>query len=254
MNASELFKAGKLQAAIDDQLQLVKEKPADGARRLFLFELLVFAGDIDRAMKQGELIKFGDVEIDTAMQGYVKLLFNEKARRQVLREGGKPQFFGPPPDFIQPRLDALALMQAGKHNEAADLLASNPPPEIKGTINGKPFDNLVDCDDLFGPILEVMTVQGYFWVPFASIRSLTSEAPKYPRDLFWMPATLELDDQEGPVFVPTIYPFSHEHKDDAVKLGRATDWIGGENAPVRGAGTRRSSPATPTLDCWMYAN
>jgi len=39
MSASELFKAGKLQEAIDAQLKEVKNKPADQSERLFLFEL-----------------------------------------------------------------------------------------------------------------------------------------------------------------------------------------------------------------------
>ncbi|MFL5328287.1 MAG: type VI secretion system accessory protein TagJ [Gemmataceae bacterium] len=238
MNASELFKAGKLQAAIEDQLQLVKAKPTDGARRLFLFELLVFSGDIDRAMKQGELANFGEVEIDTAMQGYVKLLVNEKARRKVFREGGKPGFFGPPPESLLPRLEALALIQAGKNKDAAAVIAKNPPPPISGTINGKPFDALADCDDLLAPVLEVLTVQGYFWVPLSEVVSLTSDAPKFPRDLFWLPATLELKDQQGPVFLPTLYPFSHEHADETIKLGRGTDWLGQEGEPIRGAGAK----------------
>jgi len=52
MNATDLFKAGRLQAAIDAQIQEVKAKPADHGRRLFLFELCAFAGDLERARRQ----------------------------------------------------------------------------------------------------------------------------------------------------------------------------------------------------------
>jgi type VI secretion system protein ImpE len=60
-----------------------------------------------------------------------------------------------------------------------------------------------------------------------------------PRDLLWLPAHLALrDGPEGDVFLPALYPNSHEHPDDAVKLGRATDWKGGEGEPVLGAGLK----------------
>ena len=38
MSANDFFKAGKLQDAIDAQVQEVKTNPADQAKRLFLFE------------------------------------------------------------------------------------------------------------------------------------------------------------------------------------------------------------------------
>ena len=43
---------------------------------------------------------------------------------------------------------------------------------------------------------------------------------------------------EGDVFLPVLYPNSHENPDDAIKLGRMTDWKGGENGPVLGVGMR----------------
>ncbi len=49
MNATELYRAGKLQEAITAQVAEVKANPTDQGKRLFLFELLVFAGDLDRA-------------------------------------------------------------------------------------------------------------------------------------------------------------------------------------------------------------
>ena len=51
MNANELFQAGKLQEAIDTQIAQVKANPADQGKRLFLFELLAFAGELDRARR-----------------------------------------------------------------------------------------------------------------------------------------------------------------------------------------------------------
>jgi type VI secretion system protein ImpE len=38
------------------------------------------------------------------------------------------------------------------------------------------------------------------------------------------------------VFLAALYPYTHEHPNAAVKLGRATDWKGGEGEPMLGAG------------------
>ena len=43
---------------------------------------------------------------------------------------------------------------------------------------------------------------------------------------------------DGVVYVPTLYYGSHTATDDAVKLGRRTDWTGGDTAPYRGLGLR----------------
>lgn len=238
MTASELFKAGHLANAIDEQLAEVKAKPSDAAKRLFLFEMLLFAGDVDRAAKQGDLVKFQEVEIDATMAGYLKLCEMEKKRRQVLRQGTLPGSFGQISDIATKRVEALGMLRDSKPADAAALLEKNAPATLSGTINGKPFEGLVDCDDIFAPLLEVVTSTGYYWVPLANIRKLKTNPPKFPRDLYWLPAHLDLGDQEGPVFLPALYPFSHESADDAVKLGRKTDWVGGEGTPVRGLGQR----------------
>ena len=70
MNANDLFHDGQLQPAIDAQLQAVRENPGDPNRRLFLFELAAFAGDLDRARKQIDLLKFDQPELEAAVQMY----------------------------------------------------------------------------------------------------------------------------------------------------------------------------------------
>mgnify|MGYP003327928540 CR=1 FL=1 len=52
MTAKELYKTGKLKEAIAALNVEVRDNPADVQRRTFLFELLVFAGEYDRADKQ----------------------------------------------------------------------------------------------------------------------------------------------------------------------------------------------------------
>jgi len=91
MNASESYKAGKLQEAIDAQIQDVKTNPADQAKRLFLFELLLFAGDLDRARRQVDAITYGQMDLDMAVLGYRQLLDAELARRRLFSDGLAPR-------------------------------------------------------------------------------------------------------------------------------------------------------------------
>ena len=51
MNARELFQAGKLNEAVQALGVEVRDNPTDVRRRTFLFELLCFQGEYDRAEK-----------------------------------------------------------------------------------------------------------------------------------------------------------------------------------------------------------
>jgi len=235
MNASDAFKAGQLGPAIDAQLAEVKAHPADPNRRLFLFELLVFSGDLDRATRQGEMIKYSDVAMDAAVAAYLGMVRAERQRRQVLRDNLMPATFGDMPEPLLRSVAALRLIGEGRGAEAATLLAEHPPLPVRGSINGQPYPSLVDGDDVLAPVLEIITAQGYFWIPMARVRKLTAQPPKFPRDMIWLPATLELDNTQGPVYLPALYAFSHESNDDAVKLGHTTEWTG---TPTRGLGQK----------------
>jgi type VI secretion system protein ImpE len=241
MNASELYKAGKLKEAIDVQIQEVKAHPADHGKRTFLFELLAFAGELDRARKQIDAINFGEAERDVATLAYRKVLDAEVLRRRLFSEGLQPQFLAPPPEHLTLRLDAVNRLREGRKTEAAEILAKAQAatPAVQGVLNDKPFTLLRDADDLFSGILEVMSQGSYFWLPLEQIDSLALKAPKFPRDLLWVAGKLAVQDgPAGDVFLPALYPGSHEHPDDQVKLGRSNDWKGAEGEPVLGAGLR----------------
>jgi type VI secretion system protein ImpE len=239
--ATELFKAGKLQDAIAAQIQVVKSNPADHARRLFLFELLAFAGDLERAERQIDAVKYDDPELDLAVRGYRKLLETERARRLLFRQGLKPEFLIDPPDYVRLHLEAVDCLRDNRAGEAKELLdqAAAAAPIVGGQLNGKAVDHLRDADDLFGNILEVMAHGKYYWVPLEQVAAIVMNPPRFPRDLLWAPARLEMrEGLAGEVFLPALYPGSHEHADDQIKLGRATDWSGEDGNPVLGVGLR----------------
>lgn len=240
MNAAEFFKAGKLQEALDAQIQAVKAKPADQAARVFLFELSLFAGDLDRAQRQIDAVNYGDVQRDAGAQAYRKLLEGERLRRRWFHEGIAPKFLSEPSEAVNLRVQAANALRGKQIAEAADLIrrADEATPPIKGTLNGKPFELLRDCDDLFGPVLEMLAHGDYYWVPLDQIDTLTVTAPEFTRDLYYARARAEIrGGPAGDVFLPVLYPDSHLHSDDQVKLGRSTDWTG-DQGPIRGAGQR----------------
>lgn len=241
MNAGDLFKAGKLQDAIDAQIKAVKASPADHGKRIFLFEMFAFAGDLDKAKRQIEAVEYGEMERDTAVMSYRKLLEAEQLRRRLFSESLSPKFLIDPPERVKMRIEAVGRLREKKPAEAAELLAkaTEADPALHGKLNDKPFESLHDGDDLFSSILEVMSQGSYYWVPLEQIESLAMNPPKYPRELIWFPAHLALKDgPEGDVFLPAIYPGSYQHPDDQYKLGRATDWHSTDGGPVLGVGAR----------------
>jgi type VI secretion system protein ImpE len=241
MNASSLYKAGQLQAAIDEQIKEVKAAPADKAKRLFLFELLAFAGDLDRARRQIEAVTYEELALEAQVLDYKKLLEAEQLRRRLFTEGRKPEFFVDPPEHVQLRLEAVNRLRENNPAEAGSLLAQAHArcSPLQGQLNEKPFTSLRDCDDLFATILEVMARGAYYWVPLEQVARLSMNPPKFPRDLLWVSARLEMTDSAaGNVFLPALYPRSHEHADNQIKLGRMTDWQGPESGPVLGVGLR----------------
>src|SRR5262249_37023220 len=77
------------------------------------------------------------------------------------------------------------------------------------------------------------------WVPLERVASCEFDAPARPLDLLWRPASLSVrGGPDGRVFVAAIYANHGTPRDDLARLGRRTDWIGGEGEPVRGVGLR----------------
>ncbi len=238
--ATDLFKAGQLQPAIDAQIQVVKAHPADHPARLFLYELFLFSGDVDRARKQIDMLTTEDPATQAAITLYKFAVEAEAARRQVFAGKGQPKSLTVAPDHVFKRLDAIGKLAAGDAAGAAALVAeaNAMAPGVAGVLNGKPVAGLRDADDLLGPVIEVFGAGGsYCWVALDQVESLTVTAPRFPRDVLLLPAALSIKDgPSGDVLLPGLYPGTEASPDDALKLGRATDWVDGEGGLVRGLG------------------
>lgn len=223
---SELYKAGKLKEAIEAQIQEVRNHPGDNTRRLFLYELLLFTGDLDRAQRQIDAMNYTEPEMIAALGIYKDLISSERMRRKVFKEAEKPKFLAAPSEHINLRLEAVQALRQGKSDEAGAILAraAAATPPSAGTLNGQKFSAFHDVDDLFGGVLEVLHNGQYYWVPFENLVRITVAPPKYPRDLYALPVEMELTSGEtGDVLVPALYPFSYDSNDSNVQIGYTTD-------------------------------
>jgi type VI secretion system protein ImpE len=226
--AKELLDAGQLQAAINAVTQEVKSKPSEMRPRTFLFELLCFAGEYDRAEKQLEVVGHQSAQAELGVQVYRNNLKAERDRRRLFLEGLAPHFLTEPPAYVDLHVSAINRLRERNLEEAREILdrAEEERPALTGTLDGQTFLDFRDYDDIIAPVLELIVHDKYTWVPFEQISQIQIAAPKQLRDLMWTPAKIEaIDGTIGEVFIPALYARSSDHPNDQVKLGRMTDWI-----------------------------
>ncbi len=200
MTAMELFRAGKLTDALKVLTEEVRNLPTDTQKRTFLFELLCFAGEFDRAEKQLDVLAQSGKQSELGAMLYRAALHAERERQQFFAN--------------------KAYLEAGQFPASRGLA---------GSFNGRPFQEIADADPRLGSRLEVLVAGRYLWVPFEHIASVQMEAPKRLRDLLWIPALVKNGPSFqgrdlGEVLVPVLSPFTGKHADDQVRLGRATVW------------------------------
>ncbi|MFN9084279.1 MAG: type VI secretion system accessory protein TagJ [Acidobacteriota bacterium] len=208
MTAKDLYQAGKLKEAIQALNGEVRDNPTDVRRRTFLFELLTFAGEYDRAQKQLQVLadSSGDAKLGTVL--YLSALHAEKTRKETFAKGDYP-------------------------THVAD--AAETP--LTGTLNGRRFATLVDADPRIGPRLECYAAGAYIWIPFKHIEEIEAMPPKRVRDLIWIPALVrtgpEFKAMElGEVLLPALTWDASTDADDNVKLGRVSEWYENEKGEV----------------------
>jgi type VI secretion system protein ImpE len=165
-------------------------------QRIFLFELLCFAGEYDRAEKHLAVLSEASAEAATGALLYRAALMGERSRNDLFEKREYPT------GAVQP---------------------------VTGTLNGKPFEELEDADERIGARLEIYAAGQLMWIPFEHLASVEMQAPKRLRDLLWAPALVHTGPsfkgaELGEVLVPVVAPLSFRHADDAVRLGRSTVW------------------------------
>jgi type VI secretion system protein ImpE len=240
--AGALFRAGKLAPAIEAGNAALRRNPADLDARVLVAELLVFAGNLERADAVLDAAAQIDPSIMIGIAEFRQLLRAALARRQHRREGRVPEFLGEPTPTLRSGLAAIVAIRAGDAKEAARHAAQAEElrPRVAGHAGDSPFEDFRDADDLHAGFFEILTTTGkYFWVPTERMASIEFHPPRRPRDLAWRRATVSVTEgPDGEVYFPAIYEVEAPDISEECLLGRATDWIGPEGGPVLGIGQR----------------
>jgi type VI secretion system protein ImpE len=197
MRAEELYRAGRLDEAIEAVGLELREAPGDTRRRTFLFELLCLAGNYDRAEKQLDVLARAGAEAEAGTLLYRGAIHAERTRLEQF-DSGLPS-------------------------------AEARPGAISGSLNGRPFRDLRDADPRVGVRLEVVAGGQYLWIPLEHVASIRMEPPRRVRDLIWAPATVRVGPgmrgvELGEVLLPALTPYAWAHDDPLVRLGRLTEW------------------------------
>ncbi|HUY13827.1 MAG TPA: type VI secretion system accessory protein TagJ [Terriglobia bacterium] len=199
MTAKQLFDAGKVREAEKALSAYVRDHPADVSQRTFLFELLCFSGQYDRAQRQLTALSGSGAQAELGAILYLSALHAEKTRHETFQKQEFPK--------------------------------DTPAPSRAGTLNGKPFQSIRDADPDIGARLEVYAAGAYLWIAFEHIASIEMQPPRKLRDTLWAPAVVRTGPsfkgtELGEVLLPVIYPFSWKNPDESVWLGRSTEWAG----------------------------
>ena len=242
MSASDLFRAGKLKDAITAAVDEVRNHPTDTGRRLFLSELLCFAGDLERADNHLDAVGHNDPQIMPWIVTFRQLIRAEQSRQDFFAKGRLPEFLTRPEGAAAQLLEASIRVREGALQEAALLLdqAEESRRRMTGTCDGQAFQDFRDLDDQTCCVLEVITTNGtYYWIPISQVESIEFHEPERSRDLIWRRTHLIVrDGPDGEVYLPVLYPGASVEADDQIRLGRQTEWRGGDAMPVRGVGQR----------------
>jgi type VI secretion system protein ImpE len=222
--ARELYTAGRLDSAIEALNAELRSNPTDAQRRTFLFELLAFAGNYDRAEKQLDILARDGPDGPVKVLPYRAALQAERIREHMFETG--------------------------------DFPTTPVPSPVAGTLNGRPFASIEDADPRLGARLEVMAGGRYLWIPFAYLAGVRVEPPKNLRDVRWMPAQVVTNEtarhmELGEVILPTLSPAAWRSEDPELRLGRATDWVelpDGDYAPLGQKMLRVDGDLVPLLE------
>ncbi len=208
--ARALYEAGRLEEAIQALNTGLRSRPDDVQARTFLFELLCFAGNWDRADKQLDILASTDKDKRLGALQYRGAISAERTRQETL---AKPAASAP------------------------------PSSQLSGSLNGQPFQSIEDADPRVGARLEVFAGDSYMWIPLEHVALLEIQPPKRLRDLLWVPATIQTgagfgQTDLGQVLIPALTPEAARHADPQVRLGRMTSWEADAEGRERPVGQR----------------
>lgn len=209
--AYSFYVQGQLRAAIAELGEQLRREPGSSQKRTFLFELLCFAGEFDRAAKQLDVLAAGNENASTGATLLRDLLAMHRERERLLEDSA---------DNNKTELRAFAMK-----------------------INGVSYSSCADAEQQVEGGLEIFGTSGYELIWWGSISRLETSPPKRLRDLLWLPASLFLkgaEEKESPyqVYLPMLAPSSWKHPNEEIQLGRTSAVEEDANGKARIYGTK----------------
>ncbi len=197
MTAKDLFQAGRLDEAVQALGAELRNDPTDVQRRTFLFELLCFSGEYDRAEKQLDILADASSAAGMGTLLYRAALHAERTRRQMFEtvNPSPAERLTPPPG---PLTGSPSNRFRTRIRASARAWRCTPPAPISG------FRSSISPPSRFSlPSVSAICI----WIP-----ALIRPGPAFKgREL-------------GEVLLPVLTPLAWKHGDDAVRLGRETRW------------------------------
>ena len=227
MTAEQKLRDGKLDEALADLQQNVRDDPSNSKLRVFLFQLLVVQGQWQRALNQLNVAAELDPATLAMAQMYREALRCEVLRAEIFAGQRSPVVFGQPPEWIGWMIEALRLGASDHHRAAQPLRerAFDAAQATAGAVDDAPFEWIADADPRLGPILEGVVNGQYYWIPFENIRHIVVEEPADLRDFVWLPAHFTwVNGGEAVGLIPTRYPGTERSEDEQLRLARKTEW------------------------------
>ena len=226
MDAENLLKSGHLSKARENIVQEIKLSPEDIDKRMLYVKILICCGELDKALKNLDIINAQQTDLTEIIQEYTKLIDAEKNRAELFQNNETPEYFPTDPVY-KSDVQQLRKQLFDKPDDALKTIEiiENKRPVLTGTLNEKKVDGIVNTDITLAFSLEAFIDGKYVWIPFETLKELTITQPKFFFDLIWSQASLTT--YNGlciNCYLPVLYPNSYSHENDQIKLGKMTDW------------------------------
>src|SRR5262245_26464064 len=121
MTAEDAIKAGRLDEALAALQDSIRQAPADGKLRRFLFQLHCVSGNWDKALTQLSVLSDMDSESSLLASIFQPVIQCELLRADVFTGKRSPIVFGEPEHWVGLLVQANSLIAQGKAKAARDL-------------------------------------------------------------------------------------------------------------------------------------
>ena len=149
------LREGNLEETLRELQDQVRKAPANAKQRVFLFQLLALMGQWERAMTQLNVAGELDAGTLAMVQTYREALRCEVLRGEIFAGKRSPLVFGEPEEWFALLLESQTSRcprggRAGQRRCATGALEA--APTTPGTIDGVPFEWIMDGDSRLGPV------------------------------------------------------------------------------------------------------